>query len=542
MLGFPRVVAPLVVATALTSVVLVPAGSAREGTPVPAVDNTIVFGGEDQDSVFDIDVYDGVVTVVGRAGEPEGGGAGRSEAYIASFDSRLEHVTTRRVGPPAQDATVVGVDSGPWGQVVVGYTSADIGLQPTSGYYEFVRRYDRRGRVVWTAQVGGPWRGAAADVVVADGTVYVAGSRDTDDRSRQLHLATFDLTNGTAGRSRTWGGAGLDMLFEIAVTGDLLVVSGAVSGAPIGEQPGGTHGAVIGLDRRRLTDRWVRLVGDSSTGGAVNALAITRDAVFIAGHASQGGFVARLDLDGRTRWVVGEQGPDDGSAVVADIVATPTGLAVVGEVWGRLGTTTGSYDHSDAFVRGMSSATGDVTWTVRRGTAEAEDYYATAAMLGDRVVVAGAVGAGLPDGMWAVTVSDVEVTTIGHRATDVLVRGTRSYADRGAVAVTRGATASTRVRVLNAGTFADQVAVAWCRPPAGLRLRVTHGGRDVTREVVAGTFRTPRLDPGRSVTLRVDVTAARGAEVGRTACRVRTWSTARPSATDRASLAIGVAR
>jgi hypothetical protein len=105
--------------------------------------------------------------------------------------------------------------------------------------------------------------------------------------------------------------------------------------------------------------------------------------------------------------------------------------------------------------------------------------------------------------------------------------------------LTRGGTVLAVVRLQNDGTTADRLRV---RGTAGTRaFRVTYraGGRDVSRAVQRGTYRTARLAPGRSVLVRVRVTATRAARPGaRRSVSVRAVSLVRPSLADAVALQI----
>jgi hypothetical protein len=105
--------------------------------------------------------------------------------------------------------------------------------------------------------------------------------------------------------------------------------------------------------------------------------------------------------------------------------------------------------------------------------------------------------------------------------------------------VTRGGTAVAVVRLQNDGTTADRLRV---RGTAGSRaFRVTYraAGRDVSRAVQRGTYRTARLAPGRSVLVRVRVTATRAARAGaERTVRVRAVSLVTPSLADVVALQV----
>ena len=105
--------------------------------------------------------------------------------------------------------------------------------------------------------------------------------------------------------------------------------------------------------------------------------------------------------------------------------------------------------------------------------------------------------------------------------------------------LTRGGSVVAVVRLQNDGSSADRLRV---RGTAGSRaFRVTYraAGRDVSRAVLRGTYRTARLAPGGSVQLRVRVTATRAARAGaERTVRVRAISVVRPSLVDVVALQV----
>ena len=78
----------------------------------------------------------------------------------------------------------------------------------------------------------------------------------------------------------------------------------------------------------------------------------------------------------------------------------------------------------------------------------------------------------------------------------------------------RGEGVSTKVRVVNDGTYADSFALAGGRGNAAFGVRYKVGSRDVTAAVRRGTFRTDLLQPGQSFTLRVVVVRTNRTKVG----------------------------
>jgi arylsulfotransferase ASST len=69
-----------------------------------------------------------------------------------------------------------------------------------------------------------------------------------------------------------------------------------------------------------------------------------------------------------------------------------------------------------------------------------------------------------------------------------------------------GRSKSSRVRFQNDGSVADRITVKGTRGNKGFRVNYLVGGRNVTRRVRNGTYRTPMLAPGRRLTMRITVT------------------------------------
>ena len=105
--------------------------------------------------------------------------------------------------------------------------------------------------------------------------------------------------------------------------------------------------------------------------------------------------------------------------------------------------------------------------------------------------------------------------------------------------LTRGGSVVAVVRLQNDGSSADRLRV---RGTAGSRaFRVTYraAGRDVSRAVLRGTYRTARLAPRGSVQLRVRVTPPPAARAGaERTVRVRAISVVRPSLVDVVALQV----
>jgi hypothetical protein len=94
--------------------------------------------------------------------------------------------------------------------------------------------------------------------------------------------------------------------------------------------------------------------------------------------------------------------------------------------------------------------------------------------------------------------------------------------------VRRTRTGAVHWRVQNDGERADAFRLKGTGSTRRFHVHYLSGGVDVTGAVVAGTFRTPSLQPGQFVSLKVIVTPTRRARVGST----RTITMAALSAND----------
>ena len=92
----------------------------------------------------------------------------------------------------------------------------------------------------------------------------------------------------------------------------------------------------------------------------------------------------------------------------------------------------------------------------------------------------------------------------------------------------RGQTVSSQWLVQNDGERAERFRLVGATSNPRWRVRYFAGGKDVTRAVSAGTYRTGTLAPGQRVSLRVTVTPTRRARL--TSTRTLTLRAASPTA------------
>ncbi len=90
-------------------------------------------------------------------------------------------------------------------------------------------------------------------------------------------------------------------------------------------------------------------------------------------------------------------------------------------------------------------------------------------------------------------------------------------------AAKRGRTATISVSVQNDGTAADRITVrASGAQVSGYTVRYYHGATDITSAVTKGTFRTPRLAPGKTYLITAKIKVANSARAGSKVKRVLT--------------------
>lgn len=509
---------------------LTPASAA----PVAPAPLGIQSGTVDDDVIDGVDVHDGVVTAVGRTAPP---GPGATEAFV---------LTVRPGEPPARTAIArdvmddaAAVDAGSWGSVVVGSS-----VDPESAAWELTaQRYDPSGEVLWTTTLDQGASDLPSDVVVADGTVYVAGDSQAPGEGRGFLVATLDLETGVEQQRRVWGRGPWSSATRIAVDGDLLVVGGFAQHAAEGPHLGFSDAVVVGLDRATLATRWATQFGTAGQ-DLVGGVAVAGEAVYVASRRARepvGMVMSRLRRDGTPVWNRAKP-VGDGLAEPLDLVADARGPVAVGLVEGRLDATTGPFETVDAFAQAFDAATGAVRWTSRTGDAATSESYRAAALSGDRVIAAGATdgdlfapSAGGRDAIVAV-VAPPPAPPVVRRAVRATVRPT-------SLRVRAGASGSATIAITNAGSASDAVrARLACRPGAGVRLVATQGGRDVTAALLRGTYATPTLAAGRSSSLRLRVTAARDARARRLSCSVRATSAGAPATSATATLRLRILR
>lgn len=165
-------------------------------------------------------------------------------------------------------------------------------------------------------EIGTPGDDRAADVDAASGFVASAGVADgqldgqTAGGAQDAYVRLVDedrLVHWT----RQFGGTGDDQANAVATDGTIVVVGGQTDSLLAGPPHGGTDGWLRLFDITGDT-LWSKQLG-AATDDAIEAVALTDDAVYAAGTLDHEGVVWKLDLDGNVRWtsVVADYDPDN---------------------------------------------------------------------------------------------------------------------------------------------------------------------------------------------------------------------------------------
>lgn len=100
-------------------------------------------------------------------------------------------------------------------------------------------------------------------------------------------------------------------------------------------------------------------------------------------------------------------------------------------------------------------------------------------------------------------------TSGGFSGVDVFNTSGRNQSVSGSAL--RSTSATYDVTVENAGVFADRIRLRGAASTSSFAVRYSVSGANVTAAVVGGTYKTPSLAPGQSLTVRVRVTVSAGA-------------------------------
>ncbi len=330
-----------------------------------------------------------------------------AKVHCGSVDATSRVQWTRQFGTERYDRADAAAPDGRGGTYVAGLTSSALpGQRYRHRTDAFLRRYDARGKELWTRQFGTSGTDRALAIAVDGDAVYVAGSTDRrfprQGRAGELDMwvARFDA-KGSMRWLRQLGTPRDDEATALAATSSAVFVAGATEGRLLRERrSGGSDAFVVRLD----TDgevRWAHQFGGSGDDRAT-AIAVRGGVPRIAG-STQGlrgtpgdldAFVATLTSNGSERWSreLGSLGTDDGAT---SLVVRARSMFLAGWTAGTFPeqTTAGGLD---AFVAKLRPD-GKASWIEQFGS-DADDEASALTAIGKGVYVAGSATGALPDG------------------------------------------------------------------------------------------------------------------------------------------------
>jgi hypothetical protein len=372
----------------------------------------------------------------------------------------------------------------------------------------------------WSA-LGNGLNAQVRALAVSGNTVYVAGDfTDADGIAAADYIAKWDGSWSALG-SHNGNGALADQVHALAVSGSTVYAGGLFTNAR--GRPEADYVA-------RFDGSWTALGSDGAGDGALSdivyALLLDGSDLYVggdfvnAGNAATADFVARWD--GGSWAGLGSNGSGNGAldARVHALAKSGPDLYVGGHFLDGAGIP--EADRVAMWDGGSWSALGS---NGAGNGAIGDTVYALAVFDGD--LYAGGVffdAAGIPAadhlarfGLAPVYQPDGRVrigTTGAFTGNDIY----NANGNQQGVS-SRGAPGTTLVFQLSlqndAPTLGDRFTVsANGNVPVGYEVRYFKGTTEITNDVIAGTYQTPRLRPGRSFKIKVEVTVAANAPAG----------------------------
>lgn len=287
---------------------------------------------------------------------------------------------TRQFGSSAWDEGL-GVTADASGIYMVGFTRGAFAKQSSAGGDDaFIRKFDVRGKELWTRQFGSSESDRASAASANAFGIYVAGDvagtlpGQSSAGSQDGFVRKYDA-NGHELWTRQFGSSGVDEPRGISATDSGIYVAGLVGGTLPGEISAGQDDAFLRKYDSDGNEIWTRQFGTPAVDAALAVSADTSGIYIVGvtegtlpGQASSGGFdafIRKYDADGNEVWTrqFGTAVFDQAVGVTGDSSAVyVTGLTNAG----LSGQT--YFGSTDAFVR-KYDADGNELWTQQFGTA-----------------------------------------------------------------------------------------------------------------------------------------------------------------------------
>lgn len=319
------------------------------------------FGTKSQDMAIDVAADSGGLTVIGVTDGSFTGGAGTlgtDDLFVRRYTYAGTHVWTRQFGTTEdEDAGAVAADA--TGILVVGTTwGALAGTNAPNDADAFVRKYDRKGKVLWTRQFGSA-DGDTADAVAIDGAGFTVGGGTDGDLAKKNagpYTDTYVRRFSAAGAvrwTRQWGQEGDDQVLSIAGDGTGVTAVGYTHADQYGNQPSQAFirrydrtGALVFSKLFGSPDSEIAW-GVAADAAGITVTGYTYGSLDAQNKGSFDVFVRRYSRSGAVTWK--QQFGSKGADLAMDVAADSTGFTIVGHTNGQVAAA--PKGELDIFVR-----------------------------------------------------------------------------------------------------------------------------------------------------------------------------------------------
>jgi hypothetical protein len=333
---------------------------------------------------------DGAVLIVGRSnGKVEGQSAfGKDDAFLTGYKNG--RMWTRQWGSAETDSAAAVASDDSNSAFVVGFTDGKLGAAQAGSRDVFLSKWRSDHTPAWTTQWGsdggdegaGVARGASGELWVCGRT---SGALKGSNAGQNDAFVSKLSSEGSVLWSVQLGSAEAEDGNQVAVdaSGNAFLVG--TTGAKLGSDAalGGSDAFAAKIDTSGVV-QWVRQWGTSSDDGAHDVVVLPGGDLMVVGFThgmlsgatgTGGGFISRLDSEGRPRWTkqLGATNTDTANSLA---LSTDNRIYVGGVTAGAMvpNAAKGMYD---AFLEARDLE-GQVLWTKQAGTSGNEIFLAVA--------------------------------------------------------------------------------------------------------------------------------------------------------------------
>jgi hypothetical protein len=346
------------------------------------------FGTDYEDHAYALatDSAGGVFLAGHTAGNLGGFNAGLADIFIARHDPAGDQTWITQFGTNFNERTFAAAPDASGGLFIAGYTDGSLGGLNAGKSDAFLARYDSAGNQLWVRQFG-TTEADRAEALTPDGQggVFITGNTYGDLGAENSGQSDIFIARYDAGGVKAWitqfGADSFDLAYAITPDGQGGLFIAGETMSDLGGQNTGAFDAFLARCDDAGHPVWIRQFG-SEDNEAANAL--TPDSaggVFVAGitdgnlaHPVIGGadiFLARYDSEGHTYWLT-QHGTDADDTPWALLDGGPDGVLIAGNTYGDFGAP--SLGWNDIFVARCDAA-GDPEWVTQFGTPHSDSAY-----------------------------------------------------------------------------------------------------------------------------------------------------------------------